>query len=89
MAKIYFESKEAKCPFYLHERQQVICCESVIPNAVTHLTFPHIALQRAHQAEYCNTMRYDNCPQCKAVMRRYEDEDRELLSQSDHTNAGE
>lgn len=77
MSKIYFESKNAKCPFYLHERQQVICCESIIPNAVTHITFPHIALQRNHQDRYCNTMQYEDCPHCQAVMKRYADEEAE------------
>lgn len=74
MAKKYYESKKAKCPFYLHECQQEICCESSIPGAVTHITFPLVSLQRAHQGEYCYTMRYDNCPHFRAVERRYEDE---------------
>lgn len=75
MGKQYFESKEAKCPFYLHERQQEICCESVIPNAVTHITFPHIALQREHQKRYCHTLQYEGCPHCRAVMERYRSEE--------------
>lgn len=71
--KKFYESKEAKCPFYLHERQQVICCESSIPDAVIHITFPHIAIQRSHEAKYCYTMNYEVCPHCRAVMRRYEE----------------
>ena len=77
--KIFFESKEAKCPFYLHERQQVICCESTIPDAVIHMTFPHIALQRAHQTKYCYTMQYEKCPHYRAVIKRYEDEENKLI----------
>ncbi len=73
--KKWFESKDAKCPFYLHERQQVICCESVIPNTVMQLSFTHIERQREHQREYCHTMQYERCPQCKAVMQRYIEEE--------------
>lgn len=72
--KEYYESKKAKCPFYLHERQQEICCESSIQGAVIHITFPLVSFQRAHQTEYCYTMQYDKCPHYKAVERRYEQE---------------
>lgn len=74
MGKTYFSSKEAKCPFYLRERQQEICCESTIPKAVMHMTFPHVNLQREHQSNYCNTMDYENCPHCKALMKKYSEE---------------
>lgn len=74
MGKTYFESKEVKCPFYLHERQQVISCESEIPDAVTNISFPHIAIQREHQKQYCYTMHYEDCPHYRAVMERYKDE---------------
>ena len=76
--KLYYESKEAKCPFYLHERQQVISCESSIEGALTHITFPHVSLQRAHEAKYCYTMKYEGCPHYRAVMQRYDEAENTL-----------
>lgn len=71
MSKSYYESKNAKCPFYLHERQQEICCESIIPNAVTHIAFPRIEMKRIHQEKYCYTMNYENCKRYQALIKRY------------------
>ena len=78
MAKVWFESKEVKCPFYLHERQQIICCESVIPDTVAQIAYPHINKQREHQQKFCYDLNnYDKCPHYIAVMKRYEDEGEE------------
>lgn len=71
MGKTYFESKEAKCPFYLHERQQEICCESIVPNAVAHIAFPRNEAKIEHQERYCNTMNYEDCKRYQALIKRY------------------
>lgn len=66
----YYESKEAKCPFYRKEDQYKVFCEGVNNISSINLNFPNTKECRAYKKEHCNS-NYYKCPICKMLYDKY------------------
>jgi hypothetical protein len=68
----YYESKEAKCPFYRKEDQYKVFCEGVNNISSINLNFPNRKECRAYKKEHCNS-NYHKCSICKMLYDKYKD----------------
>ena len=68
----YYESKEAKCPFYHKEDRYKVFCEGVENASSINLNFPNTREYKAYKEEYCNN-KYYKCPIYNMLYSKYKD----------------
>lgn len=68
----YYESKEAKCPFYHKEDRYKVFCEGVENASSINLNFPNTREYKAYKEKHCNN-NYCKCPIYNMLYDKYED----------------
>lgn len=66
--------KRAVCPYYRHESPQMIYCDGVMDETVTHLAFANRSVAVAYKKSYCRD-RYEQCRIYQMLTGIYEEED--------------
>ena len=63
-----------KCPFFIKENVDYICCEGYIKNTSMLTRFPNSALKREHEKKYCYKEDGGRCPMARQLYAKYEKE---------------
>lgn len=72
MSKHYISPK-ALCPFYRHEHPQMVYCDGVTEDSVTHEAFVTKAAAVAFKNAFCRN-KYTECPIYEMLRRLVEDD---------------
>ena len=67
-----FDSKLAKCPFYIRNESNRICCEGLKERTTINFVFEDSKKLKIYMDTYCNSIyNYKNCMICYMLNRKY------------------